>query len=205
MITQPSCLPFSTEHLLKGACQEAFNAVITFLETNKTIKDVYISGYWAYLMTGEFGETGPNWHRAKAFDQKRSQSFLKNGQHFMQKIIAAQKRIIFLKDTPDLGFNIHNCFNLRPVRFHKINKKCGISLSKYQQRMLPYNKVLDQLLQNFPQILVYDPLPLLCQKNTCTARDNHLPYYFNGDHLNYYGANKVIHDLRLKTQGRLVG
>jgi hypothetical protein len=52
MIVEFSCLPFSADHFLQGECKEKYNSVIDFLDKDKSIKTVYLSGYWAYLMSG---------------------------------------------------------------------------------------------------------------------------------------------------------
>ncbi len=201
MIVQTSCLPFATDSFLQGDCKNKYNAIISFLENNKSIKQVYLSGYWAYLMTGGFGETGTNWRHAKPLDVVKSKSFIDNGRHFIAKITQANKEIIFLKDIPDLDFNISLCFDTRPLRLHNpiLNLDCGIDFARYKQRMTPYNKVTEQVIEGFPELKVYNPIPLFCKKSKCTARDKNLTYYFNGDHVNRYGASIIMKDLLSKT------
>ena len=205
MVVEVSCLPFAGDSLLQGECREKYDAVVSFLESNKSIKKIYLSGYWAYLMSGGF-ESDPgtrvNWRRTKPLSEDGTKSFIKNGRMFLTKMLNTKKEIIFFKDIPDLDFNVSTCFEVRPIRlpFRPPNhKKCSMDYDYYKQRVTAYDKVIDELLKGFPQIKVYNPRPLFCKEGRCTARDDTLPYYFNGDHLNQYGANIVIKDMLIKT------
>jgi hypothetical protein len=78
-----------------------------------------------------------------------------------------------------------------------------LDFSSYRQRIKDYDRVVDELLADFPQIKVYDPTSLLCRNGQCFAADDRLPYYENGDHLNYHGAEMVIKDMLNLGLGRL--
>jgi hypothetical protein len=55
---------------------------------------------------------------------------------------------------------------------------------------------MNDVLKQFPQVVVFDPRPLFCQGERCMASDGDGPYYFDGNHLNWHGAEKVIRALR---------
>ena len=194
MIVQTSCLPFASHHFLKGECQKKYDAILSFLRDNSTVKKVYLSGYWSYLMTGGFAVERDHWRRAKPIDSEGIVSFQENGKRLIATILKSKKEVIFLKDIPDLDFNINSCFHVRPLHlpFHPIRSNCWINFADYQQRIAPYDQVINDLLKNFPQVKLFDPRPLFCNNSKCYARDAKFPYYFNGDHLNQYGAELVI-------------
>ncbi|MBA2652919.1 MAG: acyltransferase [Tatlockia sp.] len=196
MVVQTSCLPFASSNFLQGECREKYKAILSFLESNTTIKKVYLSGHWAYLMSGGFGKTGDNWRNAKAIDAKGAQSFTENGRHFLAAILKTNKEVIFLKDIPDLDFNIKSCFKIRPFQLSSLHRKeCWLDYAKYRKRNADYDKVIAELLAGFPKVKIYNPRPLFCKNNKCIVQDNLLPYYFNGDHLNHHGADFVFKDL----------
>ena len=198
-ISQTSCLPFSYDGFLKDDCKKKYLAVLSFLETNKSIKKVYVSGYWAYLMTGGFSKTGTNWRNAKPINASDVKSFLANGKDFFTRVLHSKKEIVFLKDIPDLDFNINSCYIDRPLTLPSSNprkEKCALNFASYAKRTRQYDKVINQLLSGFPQIKVYNPRPLFCNNKRCIVKDNKLSYYANGDHLNNYGAVMVIKDLQ---------
>ena len=132
---------------------------------------------------------------------KGSISFKENASHFISTILKTNKEVIFLQDIPDLDFNINSCFNVRPLRlpFHQVRKNCWIDFAAYKNRTAPYDKVINELLETLPQVKSFDPRPLFCNKDKCYARDAQFPYYVNADHLNQYGANLVIKNMRRMT------
>lgn len=200
VLIQPSCLPFSSNRLMQAdGCKEKYQHVISFLQTNQSIKTIYLSSYWSYLMTGGF-VAGDGWRNAEPLVQKDAQSFLDNARYFLNAVLKTDKEVVFLKDIPDLTFNIKRCFHVRPLDmpFMHQNKECYMDLATYKQRIKDYDKVISQLLKEFPQLKVYNPRPLFCQGEKCMARDDTLPFYANGDHLNQYGANIVLKDMREK-------
>ncbi|WP_131783358.1 acyltransferase family protein [Legionella gresilensis] len=198
MIVEPMCFPFSSHRFLKGECRRKFDALLAFLKTNKSVKKIYLSGYWSYLMTGGFAIQKDHWRQAKPLTLKKALSFQENGRRLIKTILASQREIIFLKDIPDLDFNINTCFKLRPLRlsFRPLRTNCWMDFANYQKRMAPYDRVIDNLLSEFPQVKLFDPRPLFCTDNKCFARDAELPYYYNGDHLNHYGAEYVFKNMQ---------
>lgn len=200
MLASTSCLPFASHYFLKGECKNKYDEVLSYLKTNKSIKTVVLGGFWAYLMTGGFERQETKWRTAKAVDKEGTASFLENGRNFLTQVLKSNKEIVFINDLPNLNFNIDSCFKTRPLQlpYKVVNKECSMDVNGYEQRESSYNNVVKQLLAEFPQVKIYDPKPLFCNHEKCVARDEVFPYYFNGDHLNYYGANMLIKDLRHK-------
>ncbi len=202
LISEPSCLPFSSNKFLKDECKKKYTAILSFLEKNTSIKKIYVSGYWAYLMTGGFAKNGINWRLAQPVNNQVN-SFLSNGKYFFNTILSSKKEIVFLKDIPDLDFNINYCYISRPLTLpfsQTTRKKCWLDFAEYEKRTKQYDLVLEQLLADFPQIQVYDPRPLFCNTKRCIVKDDKFPYYINGDHLNNYGATWVLNDLLKKIE-----
>ncbi len=196
MVVQSSCLPFSGDFFLKDNCKRIHDAVLFFLKSNKSIKKIFLSGYWNYLMSGGFGDRGYNWRSVRSLDPESVASFTKNGKFFLQSILETKKDIIFMKDIPDLDFNVKSCYETRPLTLRYITRKnCTLNYANYKARTAAYDNVIDGLLKGYPQIKVIDPRPLFCDLDNCSHGDGSLPYYFNGDHLNWYGADMVIRNL----------
>jgi hypothetical protein len=64
MIVEHACLPFSSNHFMRGDCKDKHDAIIDFLDSNTSIKAVYLAGYWSYLMTGGSGKEGTRWRNS---------------------------------------------------------------------------------------------------------------------------------------------
>lgn len=201
MISQAHCLPFSGDQFLIGECRKKFDALTDYLEKSSSVKTIVISGYWSFLMTGSFSEAGENWRTVREFNAERIASFKRNARTMLSKIIKSGKQVVLMKDVPDLNFNINNCYDIRPLRISlfRLNSDCSMNYQNYLERISPYDSVMEDLLKEFPEIKIYDPRHLFCSGTKCRASDDFLPYYFNGDHLNHYGADMVIKDLISKS------
>jgi len=80
--------------------------------------------------------------------------------------------------------------------FNRHNPVCagGESISRgfLLERRQPVMDSLAKLARAHPGLVVWDPLPLLCPKESCTALDGKLPLFFDGDHLSAHG-NRVLY------------
>ena len=205
MLANTSCLPFSGDHFMVGDCEKKYSAILGYLENNSSIKTVILSGYWAYLMTGGFEETGVNWRKAKPLTEEGVRTFKANAYTFISRVLKSGKKIIFLKDIPDLDFDIYSCFDSRPFRFAPLTtlrKDCSMDEVGFIHRAAPYDTVINEILYLFPDVKIYNPRPLFCQNGKCFGSNGTLPYYFDGDHVNQFGASLVIDGL-LDETGRL--
>lgn len=198
MVTKSECLPFSNDQFLnKNDCKKAFEGVINYASSSKSVKTVILSGYWAYLMSGGFEKRGDNWRIAERPDAEDALTFKKNFRFFASKLLDSGKNVIFLMDIPDLDFDIKTCFDNRPFRITVANTRndCWINEADYFRRMAPFDLVLDEVFAEYPSIKVYNPRRIFCNGAKCVASDGLMPYYANGDHLNHYGAGLVVDGL----------
>ena len=199
-IIEPSCLPFVGKTLFNEICKSKYKKMSELIENDKSIKTVILSGYWAYLMSGGFNKDGDNWRAPNPVTSENIEVFNANADEFLDKLVKSHREVIFMSDVPALNFNIKKCFDYRPLRITHgdIIKDCSIDEAEFNKSMEPYNTIINALLKKHPTVKVYDPKQVLCKKGRCVGSDGNLPYYFNGDHLNGYGANKIVDDMLTK-------
>jgi peptidoglycan/LPS O-acetylase OafA/YrhL len=201
-INKPSCLPFAGKTLLDETCKLHYQKMYELMEKGKSIKTVILSGYWAYLMSGGFnkGEKADNWRMPQPATAENIKVFNANAEALLDNLIKSHREVIFMRDIPTMNFNIRKCFDYRPLRIthDDIIKDCSIDEAEFNKNMEQYNSVIDSLLKKYPSIKVYDPQPVLCKNGRCVGSDGKLPYYFNGDHLNNYGARMIMDDMLKK-------
>lgn len=197
MVVATSCLPFSSSSFLSGECRNKYTSIIKYLEDSRSVETVVLSGYWAYLIAGSFGEEGENWRKARTPTDENIKTFKANAIEFISRILKSGKSVVLLKDIPDLDFNIRSCFNNRPFRISTplIREDCSISEEAFLARVKPFDAAIDEILRTFPEVKTYDPRPLFCSGGRCYGSDGKLPYYWNGDHVNRFGAQRVIDGL----------
>jgi hypothetical protein len=194
MVVQTSCLPFSTDVFMTGECKRKYSSIISYLERNKSINTIVLSGYWSYLISGGYKITDINVRHPAPLTKQNVESFRLNSSEFFSRVSATGKSIILFKDTPYLDFNIKKCFDYRPVSFSTVTKleNCWMKEDDFVKAVEVYEVVLDGVLKDFPGVAVFDPRKHLCENGTCFATDGFLPYYGDGDHVNHHGAKKII-------------
>ncbi|MCC7005897.1 MAG: acyltransferase [Ottowia sp.] len=80
--------------------------------------------------------------------------------------------------------------------FNRTNPICthGLTIDRSQLERLraPQMQLLDLLKRKHPDLIIWDPLPLLCPHSICSAFDDSgKPLYFDSDHLSGHG-NRVL-------------
>jgi len=190
-VAEPTCLPFSSMQD-KGDCQKQVDGLLHYLQSS-SVDTIYLAGYWSYLMSGSFVQQGDRWRIAGPLTAESRSVFLKNGRHFLRSLSEAGKNVVLLRDIPDLDFDIRSCFVLRGrSSFASVRPDCSIEFDAYQERMKPFDAVMTELLLEFSEVRIYDPLPAFCHMGRCMAASDGYPYYFNGDHLNFHGAKRAL-------------
>jgi len=80
--------------------------------------------------------------------------------------------------------------------FNKSNPICKHGFSMKRDFLLEFRKPvmesLEILKQKFPKLIIWDPFPVLCKTEICTAFDGNKPLFFDGDHLSAHG-NRVLY------------
>ncbi|MDQ7089177.1 MAG: acyltransferase family protein [Methylococcales bacterium] len=80
--------------------------------------------------------------------------------------------------------------------FNKNNPICasGFTIKRkfLLERRKPIMDSLDLLAIKFPQLIIWDPFPILCKTMTCSAFEKTIPLFFDGDHLSAYG-NRLLY------------
>ncbi len=69
-------------------------------------------------MSDGFMETGTTMPlmKPKPLTESSKNSYKTNASKLLSALTRSKKRVILIKDKPDLDFNIKNCFDIRPFR-----------------------------------------------------------------------------------------
>ena len=162
------------------------------LETLPSIRVVVISAVWRRYITGEVRndrereEWGSLNLVAKLPEEKDLSrvDLMVNG--LARTVFYAKslgKTVIFVRDVPDIA---------EELRSHcKLDRDCSIPRAEVDQRRAAENELLKRLLERYPDLLVFDPLPRLCDAERCyLMRDGHL-LYRDHHHLSLDGSLQV--------------
>ncbi|MGZ7457099.1 acyltransferase family protein [Pseudomonas sp. Ma2-10] len=123
---------------------------------------------------------------------EKGQSARVSAEATLDRLKAAQVHVII--DAPKVVFKAppNRCSDW----FNSMNPVCapGLTIDRAQIDRLraPQMKLLDLLKREHPDLTVWDPLPLLCPGQTCSAFDsNGKPLFFDSNHLSGHG-NRVL-------------
>ncbi len=114
----------------------------------------------------------------------------------LDALLAANKKVTFLHDVPELGFDIRNCFSFRPlVISSKVMDPCAVRKTDFLERTESYRAGVNQILAERPDIKVIDLARALCDEEWCFGSKNGVLFYMDDDHLSLRGAEYVVRQL----------
>ncbi|WP_172838960.1 acyltransferase family protein [Legionella micdadei] len=107
----------------------------------------------------------------------------------LQLLVKKHKRVIFSYDVPELLHPINECLDSRPLYLHNHTiKNCDVPRNTVDQRQGPLRQLFAEILKEFPQVEIFDPLNYFCDQKWCYAFKNGVPLYYDDDHLSVEGS-----------------
>jgi len=129
----------------------------------------------------------------------------------VKKVVPVEQKIIYneveeiIRRFEDKNINVlidapKPVFKLPPFRcsdwFNQSNPICKAGFFMNRDYLLGYRKqvmdALDKLNDDNPKLVVWDPFPILCKSDNCSAFDGNKPLFFDGDHISGH-ANRVLY------------
>lgn len=110
----------------------------------------------------------------------------------LTRLTAARVRVLIDAPKPVFKAPANRCSDW----FNRMNPVCagGLTIERKQLERLrePQMKLLNVLKREFPALSVWDPFPILCPTQTCSAFDRQgKPLFFDSNHLSGHG-NRVL-------------
>lgn len=122
----------------------------------------------------------------------------------IQRMEQAGKRVLFVKDNPTFP-DPRSCISggLTPSKLlnqflrRKENPHCTIRYTEHLAGTQAYQQFIEELKRLHPSLIVYDPMPLLCNiaRNECTVTRAGKFLYSYGDHLSDYANSMIARDM----------
>ena len=114
----------------------------------------------------------------------------------LDALLGSGKRVTFLHDVPELGFDIRSCFSFRPLSLKsKVDTPCAVRKKDFEARTKAYRSMVNQILAQRSQIKVIDLAEALCGETWCFGAKNNTLFYMDDDHLSHRGADYVVKKL----------
>jgi peptidoglycan/LPS O-acetylase OafA/YrhL len=111
----------------------------------------------------------------------------------LDALLAAGKKVTYLHDVPELGFDIRRCSSFRPLSLTSQDTKyCGVSREVFEARTESFKRMVNNLFAQRPEIKVIDLSDALCDKDRCYGSKDGVLFYIDDDHLSLRGATYVV-------------
>jgi hypothetical protein len=187
-----NCLQKGTQAILRIIQDPAIKEVILtsrgpMYTTGQGFGDIESSQFGTWVLHFEGEERG---------FRSNEQVFLKGLASTLDALKAADKKITFLHDVPELGFDIRSCFSFRPMALsNQVKMPCAVAKSDFLARTEIHRAAVDQILSARPEVKVIDLAQALCEDQWCFGAKNDVLLYMDDDHLSRRGAEYVVRQL----------
>jgi hypothetical protein len=102
-------------------------------------------------------------------------------------MMTKNKKVIFVMDNPELGFDPKKCQDLGPLRTTR-SFDCSIPRSIYDARHKEYRKLVLDILKDYPSVVIFDQSAYLCDDVKCRFKSGSSVLYGDNDHLSVAGS-----------------
>ncbi len=114
----------------------------------------------------------------------------------LARFVAKKKKLIFVIDVPELGFDPKTCVESLLLRATSRTKStCAVLRSEYDKRNFEYRHLVFNVLKDFPEVKAFDSSVALCDSEWCWAMRDRQVLYRDDNHLSVSGSRYVAASL----------
>ncbi len=187
-------------------CRTITNQALSIAETSRTIHTVVLVSRGPLYLSGK-GFFPDDYGDEKGHDRLlQSASHPELEDHYqiwetamretIDRLLAKGKRIVFVLDNPELGFDPKSCVDSRPWRLtSRVRQPCAVPRNDFDERNQRYQELVAAVLKDYPAVKVFDAAAQLCDKQWCWAISDGQMLYRDDDHLSLDGARLMARGL----------
>ena len=187
-------------------CLKKGTQAIQRIIADPSIKEVILTSRGPMYTTGlgygdiestQFGNWVLHFEGVKQGESDNSTVFSIGLTKTLDALLAAGKKVTFLHDVPELGFDIRRCFSFRPLYIApNETHSCSISRAAFEKRTSAFKTMVNKILTQRPEVKVIDLAKALCDEKRCYGSKDGVLFYMDDDHLSHRGSAYVISKLR---------
>ncbi len=183
-------------------CGGKTNQAIREVAGMPAIRTVILSANWhLYIKGTRFRKRSyeRRWNiRAKGAPGRDNESvFLEKIVDTIDLLAKAGKKVVVLKQPPELSINPAACVLNRPFTFRRGNPRCHQESEPVRRYLAEYEGPFDSVTETDARVRVLDPYPIICPGATCVLMDDLRPLYRDDVHLSLHGSRYVAARLKL--------
>lgn len=195
-----------TPDLDQRHCIERMSDSLEFLASVPDITTFYLTGRGPLYVTGEgFGHYRDNYRGlwtlkwAEAIGDQRDGQTKSNAEVYelglrktLLTLTEAGKRVVFIHDVPELGFDIRSCMPSRPLAPPSYQRHpCGVTVAVFNERYRSFQHLVESVLADFPSVEQKYLASAFCDDALCKGANDKRLFYRDDDHLSAYGSLKA--------------
>ncbi|WP_154222847.1 acyltransferase family protein [Marinicella rhabdoformis] len=187
-LTRAGCRPLLGVYSRKNReCQKFIDISLDIIIKNKSIKTVFLAGYWSVPYHGH----GYRNKRLKIYDAFANESdtytnevvFIKGFDRLLSKLVSEGKKVYLLADTPELGFHPRKIYSRKIM----LNQPLYSMTAEVSYGI---NPLIKTLVEKHKDAVTYLPIDkIICPTPFCHIIKEGKLIFRDGDHISKYGSS----------------
>ncbi len=180
---------------------ESYKKVLREIKNSDELKTVVLSSSWDPLIHGSFYPLENHWiptgsiflSLENEYPRSDNLDVFKFGfEQTIRELLIANKKVVIVIDTPEVMANPELCLkNINSDNFCTF-KKSGVML-----RQKYFRNYLKEIKARYPQVEIFDPVPIMCPQEACLMHNNKYLLYRDFSHISEYSSGKIGRQLRV--------
>jgi len=138
------------------------------------------------------------------FTQEQVDDKVRRYTQTISRWVGSGRRVVFVKDNPTLpdpdscvGGGMTRNATLNQFFYRRENPRCQLKYSAHLAGTQAYQQFVEKLKMANPNLMVFDPLPWLCDipADLCTVAHERKFLYSYGDHISDYASSRLAREL----------
>jgi hypothetical protein len=187
-VSCPPVLGVSVEWNGYMGCEEKFQTIVNYLIRSKSIKNVTLSFFGNYFKKDFYAadhalnKEPPKIYTSLSAKGSREEIFFLGLDAAIKLLIKNDKKVTIFVDIPELPFFPRDC--IRNPLANCVIPKNEVLARQFELR----NNIIKLKIMN-PDLIVFDPINLFCDKSNCYFKNKDVIYYRDSHHLTVRGSN----------------
>lgn len=194
LLANSSCPPVLGVDVISDerGCAPKMKAAIDYVLANSGIRTVALSFLGSYPLTTPYAADhvinrfGPQEIQisGKLYPKLgREELFAKGLRNAVEALLAGGKRVIIFLDQPELPFLPLDCI--------KGASGCSIATATVLDRQALHRRQLQAIRRDRPSVMVFDTMPALCSRTSCSYKKEGEVIYRDSHHLSLAGSERL--------------
>ena len=172
-----------------AACQALSEDTFKYFLASRAVRTVVFAARYSVYVTGYNDLTKITVNDLLTMPLDQHLRVLEDGYgRAMRRAFDAGKRVVLVRDVPELDFDPQYCAN-------DMTGRCAVDRAAGEKRQQGFDGVIARLKSEFPDLVVFDPTPLFCDARWCYAQRNGLMMFRDRTHLTRDGSRLIARGL----------